>query len=244
MENFQIKDKKIKLRGVLKYVYKQMGKAILDYHMIEDADRILVAFWADPKSFSLVKLFKMRKRRVPIKFDFFVCLVNTGMPRSAVEAINNYFFDEQINFTTKSVDLGNEEPENLWCSLNVRKVLYTTAMELGCNKIALSDVLDDIAETIVTNLCLYGKVEGMEPQIELFKEKLVVIRPLCYVERKDIYNFFSKLEFPKILIPNLCQIDSKKEEIRKILRELEKNCPYVKKNIFNALKNVKDDYLL
>lgn len=244
MDSFQTKEKKIRLKGVLKYVYKQMGKAILDYQMIENSDRIIVAFWPNPTSFSLIKLFKMRKSRLPIKFEFVVCWVNTGVHQETLDTITDYFLREKINFLIKSVDLDNQNIENLWCSLKVRRVLYNMAKELNCNKIALADLLDDIAETIVTNLCFYGKAEGMEPKIELFDEKIVLIRPLCYVKRKDIYNFFSKLKLPDVSFPVFPQPDSKKEAIRKILKELEKDYPYLRKNIFNALKKVKEDYLV
>ncbi|RKY33457.1 MAG: hypothetical protein DRP68_02285 [Candidatus Omnitrophota bacterium] len=244
MEKVEFKEKKIPLKGVVKYVYKRMGKAILDYNMIEKNDKILVAVSGGSDSLSLVKLLKMRKRRVPIDFQILACFVDTDFIKIDKKALLDYLERESIPFVVKKMELKNSNVSCFWCSWNRRKVLFQTAQEFHCNKVALGHHLDDIVETILMNLLFFGEVSAMKPKIELFEGRLTIIRPLCYIEKKDLINFANRLNLDYTNYRCSYGKDSRRELIKAIIKKTEESCPYVKKNIFNALKNIKTDYLI
>jgi tRNA 2-thiocytidine biosynthesis protein TtcA len=238
------KKEKINLKGIVKYVYKKMGKAILDYNMLQEDDKVLVAVSGGPDSLSLAKLFQLRKRRIPLRFDFVACFVDTNFVRVNKDTLINYFKQQGITFYIKKLNLDENNLNCFWCSWNRRKVLFETAKEVGCNKIALGHHLDDITETILMNLCFFGEISAMKPKIELFNGELVLIRPLCYVEKKDLEIFARKLGLPFTHYECLYGRDSRRMAVKSIMKELEKNCAYVKKNIFGALKKVRESYLV
>ena len=243
MPKAEIKKDKIKLRGVIKYVYKKMGKAILDYDMLKAKDKILLAVSGGIDSISLAKLFMMRRRRVPVDFELIACMVSADFIKVNISALTNFFNENGIPFLVKELKLGSSEINCFWCSWNRRKILFETAKEEGCNKIALGHNLDDISETIMMNLVFFGEVSSMKPKISLFNGQLDIIRPLCYVTKKNIYNFAAKSGLPYTDYKCLYGKDTRRELIKNVIRILEKDCPAAKSNILNALKNIKSDYL-
>ncbi|OPX28092.1 MAG: hypothetical protein B1H08_06585 [Candidatus Omnitrophica bacterium 4484_171] len=233
----------IKLRGVIKYVYKKMGKAILDYSMINPGDKVLVAVSGGMDSLSLLKLFIMRKKRVPIDFEFIACMVSTDFIEVDTNAVINFFNENNIPFLIKELKLNNSGINCFWCSWNRRKILFETAKEKGCSKIALGHNLDDITETIMMNLVFFGEVSSMKPKISLFNGQFDIVRPLCYITKRDIHNFAVKLGLPFTNYKCLYGKDTRRELVKNIIKTIEKDCPAAKNNIFNALKNIKKDYL-
>ncbi|MCM8774092.1 MAG: hypothetical protein NC820_05095 [Candidatus Omnitrophica bacterium] len=238
------KEKKIELKGIVKYVYKKMGKAIADYRMIEEGDRILVGVSGGVDSLSLIKLFKMREKRVPIRFDFMACFVSTNFIEVDKKTVINYLEDNGIPYVVREMELDDKSIDCFWCSWNRRKILFTTTKELIFNKLALGHNLDDITETIIMNLFFHGEISAMKPKIELFDNELTVIRPLCYVSKKDIQRFANKLNLPYTYYECKYGKDSHRQLVKNVIELVEKKYPLVKKNIFRGLKKIKKDYLL
>jgi len=238
-----VKKDKIKLRGVIKYVYKKMGKAILDYDMLNSKDRVLIAVSGGLDSLSLIKLFMMRKKRVPMNFEFTACMVSTNFTKVDTCAVIDFFETNSIPFLIKNLQLNDSDANCFRCSWNRRKILFESAKETGCNKIALGHNLDDIAETIMMNLVFFGEISSMKPKISLFNGQFDIIRPLCYVEKRNIRNFASKLNLPFTNYECLYGKDSRRELIKNIIKTVEADCPKAKSNILNALKNIKKYYL-
>lgn len=237
------KKKKIQLKGIVKYTYKQMGRAILDYQMIGAGDRILVGVSGGADSLSLLKLFLMRRRRVPIDFEVIACHVETNFIEIKEDVVIGYFQANGVQYVVERLNI-DEGINCFWCSWNRRKVLFETAHRLECNKIALGHNLDDITETILMNLFFFGEISAMKPRIELFGGKLTVIRPLCYLSKADIISFARKLELPATNYKCTYGRDSRRELVKELIKTLENHCPYVKKNIFGALKKIKEEYLV
>ena len=139
------------------------------------------------------------------------------------------------------------KPKNIscfWCSWNRRKALFEVADRFGCKKVALGHHKDDIIETILLNLFFHGEISAMSPKQELFKGKIIIIRPLAYVEEDMIRRFARTAGFPhqKCACPN--SITSNRTKIAQIIKDLEKVCPELKTNIFKSVKRIKEDYLL
>ncbi len=231
------------------FLSKKVGKAIADYKMLADGDKIVVAVSGGKDSITLLKMLKFRQSFVPIKFELMAVHIDLGYPCQHPKLLAKFFEKEGIRYHIEKVDIlqgkTRADISCFWCSWNRRKALFEVAAKNGFNKVALGHHFDDIIETILLNLFYQGQISAMNPYQELFKGKITIIRPLAYVEESEIAKF-ARLsnDFPheKCSCPN--SITSKRTAIEKIIKELEKDCPQVKKNIFKSVKRIKKDYLL
>ena len=239
-----LKQEKIPLKGIVKQAYKGMGRAISDYDMLRDGDRILVSVSGGADSLSLLKLFQMRKERVPIDFEIIGCFVNTSFIKIDKGVLIDHFQSCGIEYAVEKLDLDDQGMNCFWCSWNRRKVLFNTARKLNCNKIALGHNLDDIIETTLMNLFFRGEIGTAPPALDLFGGEIKIIRPLCYLEKKDIFDFASQLNLPVTHYECDYGKDSKRELMKTMIKELAKQSPFIKKNIFRALGRIKQGYLV
>jgi len=236
------------LQGTEYYISKSMGKAIMDYEMIVDGDKILVAVSGGKDSLTMLQVLNDRKKFVPIKYDLLAVHVDMGYPCQHPKILAEYFEKMGIDYHIEKIDILKGKTRKditcFWCSWNRRKALFETAVRLGCTKVALGHHMDDIVETVLLNLFFQGEISAMCPKQELFKGQITIIRPLAYVEEDLIRKFAKGLDFPhhKCACPN--SITSKRTKVENIIKDLEKISPDIKKNIFRSVKRVKHDYLL
>jgi len=236
------------LQGTEFYISKRAGKAITDYDMLSDGDKIAVAVSGGKDSLTLLRVLNDRRQFVPIKYELLAVHIDLGYPRSFAKTLEKYFKKIEIPYHIEKVDvLKNSKPKNIncfWCSWNRRKSLFEVADRFGCSKVALGHHQDDIVETILLNLFFHGEISAMAPKQELFRGKIIVIRPLAYVEEGMIIRFAKQAGFPhqKCVCPN--SLTSNRNKMTKIIQDLEKVCPEIKTNIFRSLKRIKQDYLL
>ena len=235
---------RVELIGITRYVYKTMGRAISDYGMLKDDDRVLIAVSGGLDSLSLLKLFIMRKARVPIDFEIVVCFVDTNFIKVDKDMLISYFNSSGIKYVVKELTLDKESINCFWCSWNRRKILFETAREHKCNKLALGHNLDDINETTLMNMFFNGEITTMPPKVELFDGALTVIRPLCYIEKEKIEKFSMQFDFPDTQYQCPHGQDSQRQAVKEIIEKLHEKHPFVKKNIFCSLKRVRKDYLV
>jgi tRNA 2-thiocytidine biosynthesis protein TtcA len=230
------------------YISKRVGKAIIDYGMLDDGDRIAVAVSGGKDSTTLLRLLMDRQRFVPIKYKLVAVHIDLGYPRSIARQLVRTFKKLKVDYHITTVDTlqktRRKDINCFWCSWNRRKALFETADRLGCRKVALGHHLDDIVETILMNLCFNGEIAAMAPKQELFKGKIILIRPLAYVEEYMIRAFAREEGFYRegCNCPNAAT--SSRTKMGSIIAELEKTCPGVKKNIFRGIKRINKDYLL
>ncbi len=236
------------LQGTEYYISKRMGRAIMDYQMLADRDKIAVAVSGGKDSLILLRLLLDRKAFVPIKYDVIAIHIDMGYPKSISGKLEKYFKKLNVKYQIiKSDTLKKTEKSKIncfWCSWNRRKELFIAANKLGCTKIALGHHMDDIIETVLLNLFFQGEISSMVPKQKLFKGKITLIRPLAYVEERLIERFAreAKLGHDTCVCPR--SVTSNRSRVGRIIRSLEKVCPDIKKNIFRSVKRVKQDYLL
>ena len=234
----------------LESISRHAGKAIVDYKMINEGDKILVAVSGGKDSLTLLHVLNFRKTFMPIKFDIMAVHIDMGMPNHDTKELEQYFKDLDVPYRIEKLDFlkGNDwkEANCFWCSWNRRKALFKLARDMGCLKIALGHHLDDIVETILLNMFYRAEIGAMKPYQEFFGGELAIIRPLAYEEEKDIAVFAETEGF--LFKTKVCQCphdqDSKRKFLKKLIMEIEKDNHCAKKNIFQALKNIKKDYLL
>ncbi|MDP3041504.1 MAG: ATP-binding protein [Candidatus Omnitrophota bacterium] len=236
------------LQGTEYYISKGMGRAIMDYKMLTAKDKIGVAVSGGRDSLVLLRLLVDRKAFVPIEHDLVAIHIDLGYPQSISAKLEKYFKKLNVEYKIIKTDILKKTKKSKvdcsWCSGNRRKELFLAAHRLGCTKIALGQHLDDITETLLLNLFFRGKISTLVPKQELFKSKLTLIRPLAYVEERLIKRFAQeiKLAHQACVCPQ-ADTDHRKR-MGRIIQELEKTSPDIKKNIFRSLKRVKKDYLL
>ena len=236
------------LKGPEFYISKRVGKAIHDYGMLSDGDKILVAVSGGKDSLTLQKVLLDRQSFVPIKYELLAVHIDMGYPCQHPKILAKYFEKLGVAYHIVKIDIlqgkSRKDITCFWCSWNRRKALFEAAARLGCTKVALGHHHDDIVETMLLNLFFHGEISAMAPKQELFGGKITLIRPLAYVEEDMIVRFAKTLDFPhhKCACPN--SIASNRTKMTEILKELKKTCPDVKKNIFRSLQRIKKDYLL
>jgi tRNA 2-thiocytidine biosynthesis protein TtcA len=236
------------LQGSEFYISKRVGRAIMDYRMLSDADKVAVAVSGGKDSLTLLRVLNDRRRFVPIKYDILAVHIDLGYPRSSARILERYFKKIGVKYHIEKVGLVNKENGKdiscFWCSWNRRKALFKVADRFGCTKVALGHHKDDIVETILLNLFFQGEISAMSPKQELFNGKIIIIRPLCYVEEYMIKRFVKEDNIPQesCRCPN--SIISNRNKMTKIISSLKRVCPEVKTNIFKSVKRIKQDYLL
>lgn len=239
------------IRGITKtgsFISSKIGRAIKDYNLIEDGDRILVGVSGGGDSLTLLKLLKERQKWSPAKFEVVAAHIGSDLKCGNYvnkNVLKKIFKDINIKYVFKNMRLleKRKDVNCFWCSWNRRKMLFKTARSMGCNKVALEYHKDDIIETTLLNLFFLGEISTMNPRQELFKGKIVIIRPLCYVEERTIKKFAKEMGFLNSTrkFPNLQNVN--REYVKKVIEDLEARCSGVKTNIFNSIARVKSDYI-
>ncbi len=230
-------------------VSKFAGKAIMEFDMIEDQDKIVVAVSGGKDSLSLLHILRHRQKVAPIQFD--VCAVHVDFelsdfdPQPLVEYFKAHGFSYRVE---KVASLKGQKYDEIDCfswSRARRKALFELANKQGFTKIAFGHHMDDIAETIVLNQFYRGEIGAMKPKQELFDGKIVLIRPLAYVREDWMRDLAVELKIDS-MGQSKCSFDdtSHRMKIKKMLREFENDNTPVVKNIFNSLSKVREDYLI
>jgi tRNA 2-thiocytidine biosynthesis protein TtcA len=216
--------------------------------MLAPGDKIAVAVSGGKDSLTLLRLLIDRQKFVPIKYSLLAMHIDMGYPKSISGKLEKYFKKLGVEYKIIKTDILKKTPKSkincFWCSWNRRRELFLAANKLGCTKIALGHHLDDIAETMLLNLFFRGEISTMAPKQELFKGKIMLIRPLAYVPERLIKLFAqeARLGHDTCVCPH--SVISNRNRMGRIIQDLEKISPDIKKNIFRSLKRVKKDYLL
>ena len=231
-----------------KKINSGIGKAIGEYNLIEDGDRILVAVSGGKDSLTLLTLLKEIQRWAPVRYELVAVHVKADLMCSGVPAdvLAGILEGMGVEYTFRDVKVADEKGETscFWCSWTRRKALFEIAGDLGCNKVALGHHKDDIVETMLMNLLYNGEISAMNPRQELFEGKITVIRPLCYVEEKIIKQFARENGFPQQVCSCPFGGDSKRRYVKDLIAETERRTPRIniKTNIFNSIARIKKDY--
>ena len=230
-------------------VSKKTGRAITDFDMIQEGDKIAVAVSGGKDSLSLMHVLRHRQRISPVKFDFTAVHIDFEFEDFDAQTLANYLQQQEFSYKIEKVDsLKGERWEDIdcfWWSRNRRKALFQFADREGFTKIAFGHHMDDISETIILNQFYRGEIGAMKPMIELFDGKIAIIRPLAYVRERDMVQLAIELKIDSMGQSKCANDDtSHRMLIKKMLKEFEKNNPMVVTNIFRSLRNIKTEYLI
>jgi tRNA 2-thiocytidine biosynthesis protein TtcA len=232
---------------------RALGRAIHDFSMIEDGDRILCAVSGGKDSYSLHFLLTELARRAPVRFEVIAVNIDQGHPGYPGHLLTGYMNDHGYPFRmvaedTYSIVTDKVPAGKTYCSLCSRLrrgILYRLAAEMGCTKIALGHHRDDAITTLMLNLVFAGQMKAMPPKLLADDGKNVVIRPLIYCAEDDLARFSELQAFP-ILPCDLCgtQENLQRKAISRLLADLDQRHPGARSNMLAALTNVRPSHLL
>ena len=231
-------------------VSRRAGKAIGDFDMIQEKDRIAVAVSGGKDSISLLHVLRHRQKVAPISFEFSAVHIDFEFADFNPQGLVKYLEAEGFPHSVEKVEcLKGEKWEEIDCfrwSRARRNALFDLCDKQGYNKIAFGHHKDDIVETVLLNQFFRGETAGMRPKQELFGGKITIIRPLAYEREEMMVKLAEKLNIQSIGGQSKCANDetSHRMLIKKMLREMEKDNPQIVKNIFKSLQNIRTEYLL
>ena len=229
----------MKLQQVLSYT----RRAIDDYHMIEEGDKIAIGISGGKDSLTLLYALHGLKRFYPKKFNIHAVTVDLGFQNLNLEKIKELCESLGVEYTIVKTDIANiifnERKESNPCSLcaKMRKGALNDAIKAaGCNKVAYAHHKDDVVETMLMSLIFEGRFHTFSPVTYLDRMDLTVIRPLMYMNEADVIGFINKYEVPVVKGP--CPADgyTKREYVKNLLKTLNQENPGVKERMFTAIQ--------
>ncbi len=246
------KKEKTQFNKLQKKLRREVGRAIQDFNMIEEGDRIMVCLSGGKDSYTMLEILRNLQHDAPVNFELIAVNLDQKQPGFPEHVLPEYLTEQGVPFHILEEDtysvVKSLIPEGKTtcslCSRLRRGILYSFAEEIGANKIALGHHRDDIIETLFLNMFYGGKLKAMPPKLKSDDGKHVVIRPLAYCREKDIIRFSDFKEFP--IIPcNLCgsQENLQRKKIKEMLQGWDRQHPGRLETIFGAIGNVAPSHL-
>jgi|JI8StandDraft_2_1071088.scaffolds.fasta_scaffold03421_3 tRNA 2-thiocytidine biosynthesis protein TtcA len=236
-----------------KRLHREVGRAITDFNMIEDGDKVMVCLSGGKDSYAMLDILLNLQQRAPIRFELVAVNLDQKQPGFPAEVLPNYLRSRGVPFHIETQDTYSivkrliPEGQTMCslCSRLRRGILYRVAGELGATKIALGHHRDDMVVTLLMNMFFGSRLKGMPPKLVSDDGKNVVIRPLAYVAETDLEQWAVHRQFP--IIPcTLCgsQDNLQRVQVKAMIREWEKKYPGRIDNMLTAMGNVVPSHLM
>ena len=236
-----------------KRLCRQVGQAIVDFNMIEAGDRVMVCLSGGKDSYGLLDVLMKLQARAPIRFELVAVNLDQKQPGFPAEVLPHYLqtlgiehhIETQDTYSIVKAKIPEGKTTCSLCSRLRRGILYRVARELRCNKIALGHHRDDMLQTFFLNMFFGGKLKGMPPKLASDNGEFIVIRPLAYVDERDLVAWAEHRRFP--IIPcNLCgsQENLQRQQVGEMLRQWQRQHPGRIESMFTALQNVVPSHLM
>ena len=226
-----------------------MRKAIEEYNMIEENDKIAVCLSGGKDSITLLHAFKALQRFYPKKFELIAISINPGFEFFDTQFLQDICVNLDIPLFIESThakeivfDIRKEKNPCSLCANLRRGAINSVAVREGCNKIALGHNQDDVLETFLLNLLYTGSIGTFSPVSHMDRTGITLIRPLIYTPEKETKRFIKKNDLT--VMPKVCPMDgtSKREDMKQMIFKLQKDIPMVRANLFGAIQRNLDDW--
>ena len=230
-------------------ILSHMRKAIEEYKMLDEGDKIAVCLSGGKDSITLLHAFKNLQIFYPKKFEIIAISVNPGFEHFDIEflkvlcnKIDVPLFIENSNAKEIVFDIRKEKNPCSLCANLRRGVINSVAIREGCNKIALGHNQDDVLQTFLLNLLYTGNIGTFSPMSYMDRSKITLIRPLIYTPEKDIKRYIKRNNIS--VMDKVCPMDgtSKREDMKNLIYSLSKNIPMIRAKLFGAIQRNLDDW--
>ena len=220
-----------------------MRKAIDNYNMIEDGDKIAVALSGGKDSITMLMGFKNLQRFYPKKFEIIAVSISPGFKGFDEDLLRNICDKLEVPLIIENghqqeivFEIRNEKNPCSLCANIRRGMLNSIAIRENCNKIAVGHNEDDVLETFLMNLFYAGSINTFAPMSYMDRSKITLIRPLIYAPEKDIRSFIKRNNIE--VMPKACPMDgnSTRETMKNFLFEMQKDIPHIRANLYGAIK--------
>ena len=227
----------------LQQVFSFVRRAIDDYHMIDEGDKIAVGISGGKDSLTLLYALHGLMRFYPKHFTIHAVTVDLGFENLNLKEIQNLCESLNVEYTIVKTDIAQivfeDRKEDNPCALcaKMRKGALNNAIKAaGCNKVAYAHHKDDVVETMLLSLIYEGRFHTFAPVTYLDRTELTVIRPLMYMNEADVIGFVHKYNVPVVKSPCPADGHTKREYVKKLLRQLNQENPGVKERMFTAIQ--------
>ena len=234
---------------LLKKVEEKVKKAIFDYGLIQNGDRILIGLSGGKDSLALMELLGRRSRIFNPRFELVVAHIKmTNIPYHSDldylrQKAEEFGLELVVRETSFDASTDKRKAPCFLCSWMRRKALFDLSKEYHCNKIALGHHQDDIIETLLMNMIHQGAFGTMPPRLKMNKFDMEIIRPLCLVEEKDIIRLAALQEYRKQIKNCPYEKESNRSSVKELFAQMEAINPEARYSIWKSMSNIQEDYL-
>jgi len=243
----------VEVQKLEKRLCREVGRAIIDYNMIEEGDRVMVCVSGGKDSYGMLDILLKLQQRAPIQFSIIAVNLDQKQPGfpehilpAYLESIGvEYHIENQDTYSIVKRLIPEGKTMCSLCSRLRRGILYKVADKLGATKVALGHHRDDILQTFFLNMFFAAKMKAMPPKLVSDNGNHILIRPMAYVPESDLIAWAAHKEFP--IIPcTLCgsQDGLQRVQVGNMLREWQKKYPGRVENMFSAMQNIKPSHML
>ena len=228
-----------------KNLLRPVGRAIADYQMIQEGDRLLLGLSGGKDSLSLLHLLHHLKSYAPVNFELAVATVDPCIEGFDPSPLKDYLTGLGIDYYYQEQEIAEQAEENMgrdsfcaYCSRMRRGILYSTARKNNCNKLVLAQHLDDLAESFMMSVFHGGSLRTMKASYTIDAGDLQVVRPLVYVRERQLEKFAEAAELPVIAdnCPACFSKPTQREHMKQLLAEEEKNSSQLFSNMLHAMR--------
>lgn len=229
------------------YIMQRMAgllrRCVEDYNMIEDGDKIAIGVSGGKDSLTLLRLMAELKKYYPKHFEIEAFTIDLGLPGMDFSGVAEFCRSLSVPYTVVKTEIGpiifdyrQEKNPCSMCAKMRRGALNQIIREKGIHKIALGHHYDDAVETFLMSLLFEARISCFQPVTHLDRTDVTQIRPMLYLEEKDIRAFAKNEGLP--IVHNECPADhhTKREEVKELIRDLSKTYPHLKSNVFGAMQ--------
>jgi tRNA(Ile)-lysidine synthase TilS/MesJ len=230
-------------------ICRKVGKTLQEYRLIEAGDRVLVGLSGGKDSMILLEALADRKKHLPFNFDLYAIHVSAiGMGYEMdTSYLEQFCRDLGVELHLQEID-AEPDPDSkksacFICSWNRRKRIFELSKELDCRKIALGHHKDDAIQTVLMNMIYHGSISSLPQDLSMFEGRVNLIRPLIFIPEKELSDYAEIRNFRKQEKSCPYEGASKRDDIKEIINMLDKLYPNARRNIFNSMDNIFQEYL-
>ena len=233
-----------------KLLVKPVGRAIADFSMIRDGDRVLLAVSGGKDSLSLFHILRHFQRHAPINFDLGVVTIDPEVEGFEPQALESFFQRFETPYFFEEFPIMEQAKQSMkgdsycsFCARIKRGLMYQVARRENYNVLALGQHLDDLAESLMMSMCHNGKIQTMKAHYVNDAKDIRIIRPLVYVRERQLASFAQELKLPVIAdsCPACFSMPTEREHFKQWLLSEEQRTPNLYKNLLSAMKPMLDE---